>query len=294
MIVTFYSSRIAVGQTRLLVDVANYLCHQKQKRVLLIDWCVPPELHYRFNKDDKDITNKGLIDLCKRFIAQAQEASEENPLKESDLFFPNADYLTSLAQTDKGGTIDLLPATRYNEAVFMGDIFTFDWLDFYDNKAGNVYLVCLRQYLRSNYDYVLIDSGAGSNSPHWGICHVLMPDINLFVVSPNEQSFQSSLRAARRISNAEYTKTHKSKVSILPILSGVEEFHKQTNEQRERFVHLFEDFIHDYSSDAMEFVRRTEQLQDFRTFISRTNIYQTACIADIILNGEMAQSQSLH
>jgi MinD-like ATPase involved in chromosome partitioning or flagellar assembly len=243
MIYTFYSYKGGVGRTHLLANLASYLCHYRKRRVLLIDWNLEaPGLHFYFGKKDTDITSKGLVDLCEQYINQVQEASEENPLTENDLLFPNQDYLTPLVQTAHVGKIDLLPATNY-ETGYHTRINAFDWIDFYDHKQGNVYLAWLKEQLkkRTHYDYVFIDSRTGQND-YSGICNVLMPDMNILVMAPNIQNFEGAKQMADRILHATYTKENrKDKAFILPILSKVDNFFgERADEWKRKFVDYFE------------------------------------------------------
>ena len=173
---------------------------------------------------------------------QIQGATEEEPLQENDLLFPTNDYITNLRTAQNGGKIDLLPATRYEEG-YHAHVNAFDWIDFYDTKTGNVYLVWLKEQLKKkkHYDYVFIDSRTGQND-YSGICNVLMPDMNIVVVAPNVQNFEGAKQMTDRIINATYTKENrKDKAFILPILSKVDNFFgERADEWKDSFVNYFE------------------------------------------------------
>ncbi|TAE13953.1 MAG: hypothetical protein EAZ95_10315 [Bacteroidetes bacterium] len=221
MIYTFYSYKGGVGRTHLLANLAAYLCHYRKRKVLLIDWDLEaPGLHFYFKQTNEEVTSEGLIDLCEYYVEQLQQATEKEPLGAEDLIFPTEEngYITNMLRNENGGKIDLLPATRY-EKGYHARINNFDWLDFYDNQKGNIYLGWLKDELkkRTHYDYVFIDSRTGQND-YSGICNVMMPDMNIFVIAPNTQNFIGAKEMADRIIGSNYVKQGNRKPYILPVL----------------------------------------------------------------------------
>ncbi len=252
MIYTFYSYKGGVGRTHLLTNLAAYLCYYQKRKILMIDWDLEaPGLHFYFGKKNKDIKTKGLIDLLNHFLAQRLAANPENPIKETDLLFPDENYIQNLIKIKEGGQIDLLPATHYEEG-YHTHINTFDWLDFYDNQEGGVYLLWLRQQLRSRYDYVFIDSRTGFND-YSGICNVLMPDMNIILVAPNEQNFEGAKTMAKRIINSEFTKTEIREPFVLPILSRLDDESESADTWREKFAREFAFVIPEFEKEIKPF-----------------------------------------
>lgn len=252
MIYTFYSYKGGVGRTHLLTNLAAYLCYYQKRKILLIDWDLEaPGLHFYFNKKNKDIKTKGLIDLLNHFLAQRLEANPDNPIKESDLLFPDENYIQNLVKIKEGGQIDLLPATHYEEG-YHAHINAFDWLDFYDHQEGGVYLLWLRQQLRNQYDYVFIDSRTGFND-YSGICNVLMPDMNIILVAPNEQNFEGAKAMAKRIINSEFTKTEIREPFVLPILSRLDDESESADTWREKFAREFAFVIPEFEKEIKPF-----------------------------------------
>ncbi|TAE73252.1 MAG: tetratricopeptide repeat protein [Bacteroidetes bacterium] len=249
MIFTFYSYKGGVGRTHLLANIAAYLCYYKKRKVLLIDWDLEaPGLHFYFDKKDEDLQHtKGLIDLCENYQLQISKATEENPLQEKDLLFPNQDYIYNLITAQNGGKIDILPAIQYTENYHQR-INQFDWLDFHDNQKGSIYLSWLKSKLKlkSNYDYVFIDSRTGQND-YSGICNVLMPDMNILVVAPNTQNFEGAKKMADRILRSKYVEelTDMEKPDtpprfILPILSRYDDYvSENAKKYRNKFINYF-------------------------------------------------------
>lgn len=245
MIYSFYSYKGGVGRTHLLANVAAYLCYYRKRRVLLIDWDLEaPGLHFYFQeRDDTPIkTGKGLIDLLDDYLEKYAEADENNPLSTEKLPYPTKDngYITTLRQGN-GGRIDLLPAVEYKEEYYKR-INSFEWLDFFNRKDGNGYLIWLKHELNKNYDYVFIDSRTGNND-YSGICNVLMPDANVLVMAPNYQNFDGCERMANRIINAPYTQKGGRKPYILPILSRVDNRLKESEIWYKRFAQRFGKFV---------------------------------------------------
>ncbi len=250
MIFTFYSYKGGVGRTHLLANLAAYLCHYQKRKILMIDWDLEaPGLHYYFDKTDEQIKTKGLIDLMLHFEKQRNQATEENPLTEKDLFFPDENYIQNIVKNENGGKIDLLPATKY-EKGFHTLIDAFDWSDFYQNKDGGIYLLWLKEQLkkRSRYDYVFIDSRTGFND-YSGICNVLMPDMNIILVAPNNQNFAGAKTMADRIIHSPYTESNARKPFILPILSKLDRNSADAKEWTTKFENTFAFLIDELDDD---------------------------------------------
>ncbi len=254
MIFTFYSYKGGVGRTHLLANMAAYLCHYQNRKVLMIDWDLEaPGLHYYFGENNETVQKLGIVDLMLQFEQQRKQATEENQLKDEDLFFPDENYIHNLVTNENGGKIDLIPATKY-EKDFHHKIGSFDWLDFYENKEGYVYLSWLKEQLkkRSRYDYVFIDSRTGFND-YSGICNVLMPDMNIILVAPNDQNFEGAKQMANRIIHSPYTESNARNPFILPILSRLNASSPDADEWRTKFAKTFAFLIDELDDDIKAF-----------------------------------------
>jgi hypothetical protein len=120
MIYTFYSYKGGVGRTHALANLAAYLCYYKQRRILLIDWDLEaPGLHFYFGKNSNEITSLGLIDILEQHISILRNAEAGTTLTEEDFFNPltteASAYTQRLIDAPEGGSITLMPATRYVE-----------------------------------------------------------------------------------------------------------------------------------------------------------------------------------
>jgi tetratricopeptide (TPR) repeat protein len=257
MIYTFYSYKGGVGRTHLLANVAAYLCYYHGRKVLLMDWDLEaPGLHYYFDKKDEDIHTDGLIDLLNAHIQSIRNADADQVLSEQDFIHPlietesgNKKYIQNLLTAPNGGRIDLMPAIRYEDNYYTA-IEDFDWIKFYDQLYGGSYLLWMReQLLKKEYDYVLIDSRTGFND-YSGICNVLMPDMNIVVVAPNQQNFEGAKKMVKRIIESDFTKSGRRQSFVLPVLARVEESNGDlADEWKERFAETFAFVIPEFDKD---------------------------------------------
>lgn len=249
MIYTFYSYKGGVGRTHLLANLASYLCYYKRRKVLLIDWDLEaPGLHCYFQKNNQPIpTGKGLIDLLQAHIALVQGASET--LHENDFVSPFPAYISPITKGKQGGRIDIMPAIDYAREKHQTEVANFEWANFHDNMHGKAYLEWLKIQLKSQYDYVFIDSRTGQND-YSGICNIMMPDMNVFVIAPNTQNFEGAKAMAQRIINSPYIQESKlRKPYILPILSkldmsvGIQRQTTYLDTFRDAFAFTIEEFL---------------------------------------------------
>ncbi|TAE75335.1 MAG: tetratricopeptide repeat protein [Bacteroidetes bacterium] len=251
MVFTFYSYKGGVGRTHLLANIASYLCYYQKRKILLIDWDLEaPGLHFYFDKKNEEIKTKGLIDLLNEQISLLRNTDKE-VLTENDFYNPLQDvkneYIQNIITAKNGGKIDLMPATQYS-AGYHTKIEDFDWIKFYDQQYGGSYLLWLKNQLKSQYDYVLIDSRTGFND-YSGICNVLMPDMNIVVVAPNEQNFEGAKIMTKRIIEANYTKSEARKPFVLPVLSRIDVSDDRSDDWKTRFATEFSFVIPSFDED---------------------------------------------
>ena len=260
-IFTFYSYKGGVGRTHLLANLAAYLCYYRKRKVLMIDWDLEaPGLHYYYGKTNQTIESKGLIDLFNDHNQKVQGIETET-FNEKDFIVPDENYITPLIQAENGGTIDLMPAIDYREDGYHGKVDAFDWSEFYDKFSGGNYLLWFKDQLKRKYDYVLIDSRTGFND-YSGICNVLMPDMNIILMAPNQQNFDGAKQMANRIINAKYTKEEKRKPFILPVLSKIDVSYGKVGDQwKKRFARefaftmsLFDEDLNIFDKDILEII----------------------------------------
>jgi len=261
MIYTFYSYKGGVGRIHLLANMAAYLCYYQKRNILMIDWDLEaPGLHFYFDKNPKDnsgiklknedIKSKGLINLLNKHI-EVFRNSEKEVLDEDDFYNPfeqnEEKYIQNLVNTENQGKIDLMPAIEYKEG-YHTEVEEFDWVKSYDNFYIGSYLLWLKEKLKRKYDYVFIDSRTGFND-YSGICNVLMPDMNIILVAPNEQNFAGAKIMANRIINSPYTKSEARSPFVLPILSRLDTSHPEADDWRRKFANTFAFLIDELDED---------------------------------------------
>lgn len=201
-IVTFYSYKGGTGRSMALANVAFVLAAAGQ-RVLAIDWDLEaPGLHRYFRPFliDQELTaSDGLIDLVDRYASEAIAPRPEGGGNDPDWWRPLADIDDHVLSLDfphfpAGGKIDLLPAGRQTES-YGHKVSAFDWQTFYDRLGGGGFLDALRERMRAEYDWVLIDSRTGVSDTA-GICTVQMPDALVVCFTYNNQSIQGTAAIA--------------------------------------------------------------------------------------------------
>jgi hypothetical protein len=196
------------------------------RRVLVIDWDLEaPGLHRYFAPfllDPRLEFSEGLIDF---FVNYAEAATKESGgAGDANWFVPYSNllqYANSLDWQFSGdGTIDFVPAGRQNGG-YSSRVSSFDWRRFYEQFDGGLFLETVKERLREEYDYILIDSRTGVSDTS-GICTVQMPDQLVACFTYNMQSLAgtaavaSSIFESRRGSSGEHT------IDIWPIPMRVE------------------------------------------------------------------------
>jgi hypothetical protein len=204
-IITFYSYKGGTGRSMALANVAWILASSGFK-VLVIDWDLEaPGIHRYFQpflRDRSLISSEGIIDFVIDFATGAvsppeqhtSEAAESQPWYSS--YANLLGYASSLQWNDfpKPGTLDLVPAGRQDESYAVR-VNSFHWQHFYDKLGGGLFLEEVKQRLRAEYDYILIDSRTGVSDTS-GICTVQMPDELVVCFTLNRQSIEGAAAAA--------------------------------------------------------------------------------------------------
>jgi MinD-like ATPase involved in chromosome partitioning or flagellar assembly len=240
-IITFYSYKGGTGRTMLLANVA-WILASAGKRVLTIDWDLEaPGLHEYFRPfliDSSLSATDGLIDMVVDYSNEAVtplENAEDSPhwLEQA------ANVERYIVSTDwdfaNSGQLHILAAGRQN-ASYPVRINTFNWQDFYDRLNGGAFLELVKQKVRQDYDYVLIDSRTGVSDTS-GICTVQMPDQLVVCFTANEQNVKGSVQVAATVkkqwdmldeiegSRANQIGTNPRR--ILPVLTRIEQSEKE-------------------------------------------------------------------
>src|SRR5215510_13185845 len=230
-IITFYSYKGGTGRSMAVANMA-WILASSGKRVLTVDWDLEaPGLHryYAPFLSDKDLTgSEGLIDLLIEFrdaTAVGHAGSGEDNWHEA--------YVVSLDwDFPRGGTLDLLPAGRQG-ASYSARVNSFDWEEFYERRGGGVFLEALKEKMRADYDYVLIDSRTGVSDTS-GICTVQMPDAVVVCFTLNNQGVKGGAAVAHSIYEQRLRKGRE--IAIFPVPMRVEPFEKTKLDLRREYA----------------------------------------------------------
>ncbi|EGG47404.1 FxSxx-COOH system tetratricopeptide repeat protein [Streptomyces griseoaurantiacus] len=237
-IVTFYSFKGGTGRTMSLANVA-WILASNGKRVLVMDWDLEaPGLHRYFTPflGDPDLAStEGLIDLVRKFELRVPRTADED-LRE---YARVERYATTLTTTfPDGGYIDFVSSGKqtpeYSEAIN-----TYDWRGFYERRDGAAFLEALREDMRRNYDYVLVDSRTGFGDTS-GITTMMLPDVLVNCFTLNTQSVDGGADIARDV------KRGAPHVKIIPVPMRVDYAEQEKLEaSRDHARRRFQEFLKD-------------------------------------------------
>lgn len=235
-ILTFYSYKGGTGRTMLLANVA-WILASAGKRVLVVDWDLEaPGLHrylHPFLLDPELTATEGLIDFVTDYAVTAMTPDNQG----DDWWLSRADisrYAVSLDYDGfpEGATLDFVPAGRQGEA-YASRVNSFDWQDFYGRLGGGAFLDAVKQKMREDYDYVLVDSRTGVSDTA-GICTVQLPDTLVVCFTLNTQSIEGAAAVAESVAAQRG-------LPVFPVATRIEFAEKQKLDQararaRQRFA----------------------------------------------------------
>jgi len=250
-IITFYSFKGGTGRTMAMANVA-WILAANGRRVLAVDWDLEsPGLHHYFRPflaDPKLRYSRGVIDIIRDFAAAVVDPC--TPADDPNWFRRYADVEREAVSLNwrfpDGGGLDLLPA-GVQDAAYSQRVSSFDWSDFWDRLNGRAFLLALRDNLRQQYDYVLIDSRTGL-SDNAGICTVELPDTVVNCFTLNDQSIDGAVSVAESIRHLQGD----DPIRILPVpmrVEAAEQFKLETGRDYAR--HRFSGFL-PTESDAVD------------------------------------------
>ncbi|HEX9983886.1 MAG TPA: AAA family ATPase [Thermoanaerobaculia bacterium] len=243
-IITFYSYKGGTGRTMALANV-GWILASAGKRVLLIDWDFEaPGLHrylHPFLEDKELASTPGLIDFFVTFATASRSNSSEKP----SWFAPYVSlvpYTTQLQwEFPNEGTLELVPAGKQDAAYAMWAM-SFEWQHFYEH-GGGIFLEAVKQQLRHDYDYILIDSRTGISDTS-GICTVQMPDELVVLFTLNQQSIKGAAGIAESADRQRRTADGRPGLKIWPVPTRVEMAEQAKLEAaREQAKNTFDRFI---------------------------------------------------
>jgi len=214
-IVTFYSFKGGTGRTMALANAA-WILAANGMRVLIADWDLEsPGLHRFFQPFlDAEVDQRpGIADFIRRYAWAAVDAAiDPDALHTGTEAARDAitaiidehvgrvkDYATPLNwQFPDQGALYFLSSGRQANGDYEATLSALDWDNFYDNLHGGQFFDALRAYLKSNYDYVLIDSRTGLSDVA-DICTVHLPDVVVDCFTLATQGIEGAAMIARAI-----------------------------------------------------------------------------------------------
>ncbi|GAA3884580.1 FxSxx-COOH system tetratricopeptide repeat protein [Streptomyces lacrimifluminis] len=237
-IVTFYSFKGGTGRTMALANVA-WILASNGKRVLAMDWDLEaPGLHRYFAPflgDPELDSTPGVIELVRGFdLARPRPADGDYSQYARVERFAS----TLAVNFDSGGYVDFVSPGR-KTPEYSETINTYDWKGFYDRRGGAAFLQALREDMRRNYDYALIDSRTGWSDTS-GITTTAMPDVLVDCFTLNTQSVDGSASVAAEVRRSV------PHVRILPVPMRVEDAEQEKlavsrGHARQRFQEFLKD-----------------------------------------------------
>jgi MinD-like ATPase involved in chromosome partitioning or flagellar assembly/tetratricopeptide (TPR) repeat protein len=221
-IVTFYSFKGGTGRTMALANVA-WILAANGKRVLVADWDLEsPGLHRFYQPFLKGVIKDapGVIDLIRDYErAATRAAGSEQLIRERAR---TERYAFTLEWDFPGeGRLDYLTAGRQN-SDYGPTLSALNWDKFWDELNGGRFFDVLRENMKTNYDYVLIDSRTGL-SDIADICTIHLPDILVDCFTFSTQGIDGAAQVARVI-HEQYASRG---IRILPVPMRVDQAEKE-------------------------------------------------------------------
>lgn len=247
-IITFYSYKGGTGRSMAVANVA-WILASNQRRVLVIDWDLEaPGLHRYFHPflDDKELDQSpGVIDYFVDFATSARAAGGSGQGEDEAWYRPFTDligYSRSLDWDFGEGYLDLVPAGRQGPAYGVR-VSQFNWEEFYSKLGGGLLLEGLKDRLRKDYDYILIDSRTGISDTS-GVCTVQMPDDLVVCFTLNRQSIMGAAAVAQSALDQRRKPSGEPGLRVWPVPMRVEIFEKDRLERaRELARRTFAPFL---------------------------------------------------
>ena len=220
-IITFYSFKGGTGRTMALANVA-WILAANGLRVLIADWDLEsPGLHRFFQPfmDPHVSERPGIVDFVRKYewaadaaditpqalLSGPEDAQRDAREKVERLI---AEHVTQLdAYTisldwefqDSGALHFLSPGKQTN--VYSPTLSGLEWDVFYNTLHGGQFFDALREHLKRDYDYVLIDSRTGLSDMS-DICTVHLPDTVVDCFTLSTQGIEGAGAMAQTIRTA--------------------------------------------------------------------------------------------
>jgi cellulose biosynthesis protein BcsQ/energy-coupling factor transporter ATP-binding protein EcfA2 len=242
MICTFYSYKGGVGRSMALANVADRLCRQRLK-TLIIDFDLEAPGLERFFPIETQAArqNQGLLDLLvayKLAMSQPVGRGTRDFQKLERYIFPIYFELPG------GGSLHLLPAgMRADEAQLSNYAYqlrTFDWQEFYFDWGGELFFQWLTLEIGKRYDVALVDSRTGVTEMG-GVCAYQLADVLVMLCAPNAQNLLGTREVLRNFNSERVRALRKNRaLNVLVAPARVQQDSPELDKFRSAFA-VFED-----------------------------------------------------
>ncbi len=218
-VITFFSYKGGTGRTMALANVA-WILASHGKRVLMVDWDLEAPGLQRFfhpfiDAELLDATD-GVVDILMDYARAATQQTD----RDADWHLDYARVMPRAVSLDwtfpGGGTLDIIPAGRPGRG-YANALAGFQWDNFYHRLGGGQLFSAMREDMRRNYDYTLIDSRTGL-SDIAGICTIRFPDTVVDCFTLSTLSIEGAAAVARSIDEQQ-----DRAIRILPVPMRVED-----------------------------------------------------------------------
>jgi tetratricopeptide (TPR) repeat protein len=234
-VVTFYSYKGGTGRTMALANVA-WILASNGHRVLVADWDLEsPGLHRFFAPflDQAVQEAPGIIDMVREYEYSATQSADEEQ-RQANI----AEHTRILRYTiplrhwtfPDGGSLDFLSPGKQN-TDYLATLSALDWDSFYSALNGGEFLDALRDEMKTQYDYVLIDSRTGLSDVA-DICTVHLPDVLVDCFTLSTQGIEGSALVATRIEERYGYRA----IKVLPVPMRVDPFEQERVEDGRVFA----------------------------------------------------------
>ncbi|GAB3245550.1 KGGVGR-motif variant AAA ATPase [Chitinimonas naiadis] len=235
-IYTYYSYKGGTGRSMALANSA-WLLASSGYDVAMLDWDLEaPGLHRYFAPfliDPQLASSDGIIDCVVNYAAAAVRPSEQG--NGSDNTTPSTDWYKEYARLadyaisiewdfpeveGRQGSLSLIPSGRQGGS-YSAKVNSFNWQNLYDRLGGHPFFEAVKDNLRQEFDFILIDSRTGVSDTA-GICTVQLPESMVVFFTLNNQSIEGSAGVARSI----LTQRKDSGFRVFPVATRIDNSEK--------------------------------------------------------------------
>jgi tetratricopeptide (TPR) repeat protein/CO dehydrogenase nickel-insertion accessory protein CooC1 len=223
-VITFYSYKGGTGRTMALANVA-WILACNGNRVLAVDWDLEsPGLHKFFHPFlDESIVSAtpGVIEIINDYASAAVSAAPRDEDWHLKYARVDRDAVSLEWAFPENGKLDFLSAGRQNRD-YSAAVSSLDWDNFYDRLGGGRFFRAMRENMKENYDFVLIDSRTGLSDVA-DICTIELPDVLVVCFTLSDQSIEGAANVARQISRRYRDRN----IRVLPVPMRIEDGEKE-------------------------------------------------------------------